>query len=548
MPTRTRRRGLAAATALAVAGSLLLALPAAADEVHCFNDREADVLNVGTGQRADAPEVDLLAACVEYDGDVVRLSARPAQRVDPATAPVFTQNGGALVFELAVDQPQGSGDPQYRVSLSSPPSGPVWQVFDGDRDVLVCEPIPATGGDRLAYEVDIDVDACLTEAGQAPRTVRIGVFLSVPNALFDEVPPLAARYDQGLVDAQPIAAYFGVTRLAGDSRVTTAVAISRHLFPGAGSAPAVVVASGGNANAQDQAPNSPDALSAGPLATALGGPLLLTSGGGAPEALLAEVERVLAPGGEVVLVGGEVAVPPDVEEDLRALGATVRRVAGDTRFTTSLAVAQEISADPGTIALADGTRFEFALLGGAYAAGRAATGQPGVLLLTEGAGSGPGALPAAYDDYLDGAVSASVVAFGAAAAQAAGTRYAPAEGPAPAPGRVLAIGAGDDPFDASAEAARLLHPDPAQVAVASGYDFPDGLAGSVLAGRGDMPLLLSPPDVLDPAALAYLADRPGRLVDGFLLGGTAVLGEQVAQATSECGLQPTTPAYCTAPG
>jgi hypothetical protein len=138
------------------------------------------------------------------------------------------------------------------------------------------------------------------------------------------------------------------------------------------------------------------------------------------------------------------------------------------------------------------------------------------------------------------------VAIGAEAAEAAraSTPDRPDAG-SPSPGTLVSVATGD-PVRDSVAAAELLYTAPRQIVVASAADFPDGLAGTVLAGRQGVPLLLSSSDVLSPVAQRYLAGLPRGVVDVFVLGGTAVLSEQVAEDASDCGVQQQAPASCTA--
>lgn len=80
-----------------------------------------------------------------------------------------------------------------------------------------------------------------------------------------------------------------------------------------------------------------DAL-AGSVLT-LHGPLLFSGVDGVDGDTLAEVRRVLAPGAPVLLLGGEAALPPVVEDQLRAEGFDTVRLSGPSRIETAVAVA-----------------------------------------------------------------------------------------------------------------------------------------------------------------------------------------------------------------
>lgn len=108
----------------------------------------------------------------------------------------------------------------------------------------------------------------------------------------------------------------------------TAVELSRT-FP---AADAVVIA---------RADDHPDALAGGPLASALGAPVLLTGRAGLHPAVRAEATRLGAD--RAYLLGGTAALSPQVEADLAAAGITdVTRLEGADRFATAAATADEL--------------------------------------------------------------------------------------------------------------------------------------------------------------------------------------------------------------
>ena len=147
-----------------------------------------------------------------------------------------------------------------------------------------------------------------------------------------------------------------VTRLAGSDRYATATEISRYAHPDGSE---VVVVAAGDVFA--------DALSAGPAASEIGGPVLLTAPDHLPPATREELTR-LAPS-RIVLLGGEAVVSQGVLETLQALAPTTR-VAGYDRYATAVAASQ--LAFPGgssRVYVATGLAFPDALAGadaGAY--------------------------------------------------------------------------------------------------------------------------------------------------------------------------------------
>lgn len=127
------------------------------------------------------------------------------------------------------------------------------------------------------------------------------------------------------------------TRLQGENRYDTAIAISKEAFKD-GAADTVVVV-GGEALM--------DGLSAVPLASQKKAPILLANPkSGLSEETLNEIKRAVGDSlyrKNVYVVGGENSVPSVAVKQLEEkLGVTVTRLAGSDRFATSLEVANEI--------------------------------------------------------------------------------------------------------------------------------------------------------------------------------------------------------------
>jgi putative cell wall-binding protein len=97
-----------------------------------------------------------------------------------------------------------------------------------------------------------------------------------------------------------------VTRIAGADRYATAAAISKASF--AAGVPVAYVATGAN---------FPDALAAGPVAAAAGGPILLTTPSSLAGATASELSR-LKPG-SVILLGGTGALSDAVRSQVDAI-------------------------------------------------------------------------------------------------------------------------------------------------------------------------------------------------------------------------------------
>jgi putative cell wall-binding protein len=258
--------------------------------------------------------------------------------------------------------------------------------------------------------------------------------------------------------------------------------VSKAEFP-TGGAGAVVLARGDD---------YPDALVGAPLAAAKNAPLLLTTGASLPVATKAEIQRVLAAGGTVYVLGGTSAVPASVADELTSLGYQVTRYSGANRFATAVQVADALG-DPGTVLLATGANFPDAL-----SAGVAAVKAGGVVLLSNGA-----SLPGETSAYLS-AHPGTVYAVGGPAATAD-----PSASPL----------VGSDRYATSVAVAAQFFSAPATVGVATGLSFPDALSGGALLGHLGVPLVLvSSASVPSPAA-TYFAGVKATVTKAYLFGG-----------------------------
>ncbi|MCU1488066.1 MAG: putative cell wall binding repeat 2-containing protein [Actinomycetia bacterium] len=288
-------------------------------------------------------------------------------------------------------------------------------------------------------------------------------------------------------------------RLAGASRIATAVAVSRDLHPDGGTADAVVLS---------RFDGYADALAGSPLAASLGAPLLLTAPATLDPVTRAEIERVLVPGGAVHVLGGRAAISDAVAAQLTTMGYRVVRYAGANRYDTAVRIARTFG-PPGAVLLANGNDFREGLVAG-VAAAQAGQDAPAVLLLTNGR-----SLPAETRAYLDDLRGVSTFAVGAPAAAAM-------------PTAVPLVGA--DAADTSRKVAAQFFPAPAAVGLANASSFADGLAGGAHAAANGAPLLLTNPGALPPTVRTYLVDRRAAVVIAFVYGGTGAVADTTFQA------------------
>jgi putative cell wall-binding protein len=287
--------------------------------------------------------------------------------------------------------------------------------------------------------------------------------------------------------------------VAGEHRVATAVAGSRHAFPGG--ADAVVIASAGS---------FPDALAAAALAAHSDGPLLLVGRRLGPQ-VTAELRRLGAT--RATIVGATGAVSATVQAELAREGLAVERIAGDGRFDTAALIARAVGpADSGEVIVVSGADFADAMAAAPLAAA------DGIPILLTNRDSVPedtrAALAVLRPDRTFVVGGTAVVSDGVLAELPSATRIA-----------------GADRHATSAAVARLLVDRGApleEVAVATGREYPDGLAAAPLVARRGGALLLADPDPARGSAVYDFLDRHLDQVGTVVVfGGDGALGPDV---------------------
>ncbi|MGN9774994.1 cell wall-binding repeat-containing protein [Micromonospora sp. H33] len=301
-----------------------------------------------------------------------------------------------------------------------------------------------------------------------------------------------------------------VVRLSGQNRYTTAIAVSQSHW-----------ASHNNGTDKRERANTvvlsrsdmfADALSGSALAAVKGGPLLMTPPNGLDANTATEMQRVLAPGGTVYLLGSEGALTAAVADKVRALGYTVKRLAGSDRYATSVEIAKEIDPTPDLVLLATGTNFPDALAAGAAAGSYQGAGVPtAVVLLTKDS-----VLPAATKSFLDTLPRDQRALFGVGLfGFQAGYAYDPSTEDV----------SGTNRYETALITAWTFFGGQRYAGVATGYDWPDALSGGALMGRLNGPLLITPGT---GASLAFetqllLDEASGSIHTGLVFGSAAVV-------------------------
>jgi parallel beta-helix repeat protein len=260
---------------------------------------------------------------------------------------------------------------------------------------------------------------------------------------------------------------YNSTRLAGANRFATAVAIAGAISTAA--AEKVIITSGYN---------YADALSGSVLAHKLGAPILL---GGllpqdAPETLT-YIKNHLAEGGTIYILGGPGTVS---SAPYTALGCKVVRLYGENRYDTNQAINEHLAVPKGTtVFIASGQGFADGLSISSIAARK---GCP--IILSEA-----GALPAQAVKNLKDIQPAAVYIIGGTGVISARVKDQIAEVTGLNEEQIIRIW-GNDRYSTSLNIARYFDLETDSVTFASGSNFPDALAGGVLAAKLNAPLIL----------------------------------------------------------
>lgn len=305
-----------------------------------------------------------------------------------------------------------------------------------------------------------------------------------------------------IADSPEVTVTTSITQIYGSDAIATSIAISQAEF-GPGGAKAVVLA---------RSDFFSDALAGGPLAAAVGGPLLITPGAAiSPNidpSVLGEIERVLPVGDTVYILGGDLAISSNVDGVLTSKGYNVIREAGTDEFDTAVKIAEQLG-NRTTIFLATGLNFYDAL-----SAVPAAISQNAEILLTDG--NTPNLETALYMLQYQ---SDKVYAIGGPLA---------AYGADPAAIPVY----GQDLYGTSAAVASTFFSGARVFGAATSGDFPDALGGGVFmatGGRLGPVLLVSPTTPLPVPVATYLASL-AMGTPGYVFGGPLAVPAPVVAA------------------
>lgn len=299
-------------------------------------------------------------------------------------------------------------------------------------------------------------------------------------------------------------------RLAGETRFETAKIISEALSNTQFNS---VILTTGN--------DFKDALSASVLAFQKKSPILLTNT--TPDNskdAFDYIEKHMTPGGIAYIIGGTGVINKDFEAVLSTKGvAKIIRLGGIDQYSTNISIVKALDAKPNTpVVITSGDNFPDALSISTFAA---QNGWPILMVPTNG-------LTAEMRDYIDILQPASIYITGGFAAVSMKVER---ELQDIVPKGLIQRFAGLNRFETSAKILKAFAPMPQMIYLTTGYDFPDALAGSVLAAQHGSPLVLIDPNLMElPLPIdQYLADLYDNQVKPkvMALGGSYVVTKWV---------------------
>ena len=302
-----------------------------------------------------------------------------------------------------------------------------------------------------------------------------------------------------------------VKRIYGEDRIGTALSAANALKDAleVETFDAIILAAAGVG--QDQTKFA-DALSGSYLASSKQVPILLYTTGDLSEKNLAFIEENLSEEGVIYLLGGNVSIPAEVEAALVEAGYNFKRLAGDDRYLTNLAILNEVGVeDAEEVLIAGGQAFADSL-------SASATGLP--ILLVNGTKT---ALTAEQIEFLEKLDGKKVTILGGNAAVTAELEAAIEEIVGADVERIF----GETREETSAMVAAKYFPDAELAFIAYSRMYPDGLAGGVLANVMGAPLLLINSGK-EEIANAYIVENG--IEGGYVLGGSAVIADETAKA------------------
>ena len=308
-----------------------------------------------------------------------------------------------------------------------------------------------------------------------------------------------------------VSGYENIGEISGANRYDTAIEISKYFYE----VDTVIIALG---------TDFPDALSAGPLSSALNAPILLTQKNNISNNTLNEIKRLGAT--EAIILGGPNAISEDIRSQLKSAGIEdIQRIYGKDRYATATAVGEYLF----EIQSMDDYKSEFAVLasGNSFADALAVSsmaseyGRP--ILLTK-----MSELDASTKKFLEDENIQYVSVIG-------GTSVISDKviEELELLGIIVRRHAGGNRYETSSIIAKNFFPDSTIAFVSNGLNFADALAAAPLAAMNSAPILLTNDSTLPTVIKTYLHPIGSEIEHVTVVGGNSAVSDYVKRTMSE---------------
>lgn len=386
---------------------------------------------------------------------------------------------------------------------------------------------PPAGQTWMSYSFPLSMSPAGVFWSVTSGTLPPGLSLDQTTGVLSGVPTTVGSYTYSVTGRDPsgggstatytqaISLNRVVDQVYGPDRYQTSVEVAQAAFPE--SANVVFIADGNN---------FPDALSAGPAAAKMGGPVLLTASDSLPAAVAAEITD-LDPA-QIIVVGGTSAVSNTVQAQLTKLVSNTVRWSGADRYATSRTIDTNAFGPGGipNIFVATGITFPDAL-----SAGAAAGSLDYPILLVDGS---EGTLDSASAQFLAQFNVANAYIVGGTGAISSGigdSLYYSVSG-------TVSRFSGSDRYQTAeqineavwdADGTNASEPTSNLAFLVTGLNFPDALSAGPWAGGTGSPMYLVPGNCVPNQVISDLNGLGVSLV--VLVGGPTVLTRPVAELT-----------------
>lgn len=228
----------------------------------------------------------------------------------------------------------------------------------------------------------------------------------------------------------------------------------------------------------------PDSIAAAPFAASLDAPILLTGGKTLDPRVVNELERLQAQ--KVILLGGNACLTPAIEAALDSMSLSWERIGGNNRYETSVLLAEQLNSD--SLIIAYGDNFPDALSAASYAG----IEQIPMVLTSK-------RVPSSVLEYIERNQPQDIIVIG-------GEAVIPTEELSKAGIEIDIRLGGQNRYETNAKVVEHMKDivESDDLFLASGLNFPDAVAGTVLTSKLKAPLLLTAKDDIPSAVYSFM--------------------------------------------